>query len=1238
MTDFLFSFFQSLNAEQRRAVFSSHNAVVTAGAGSGKTKVISARYIHLVVERAIPVERIVVLTFTRKAAMEMARRIYEDLRLCVQSASAQPEPGHEAYLLRAREALARFGEARIMTLDAFSHEIARVGARFFGIAPDFSLSEEENRALAHECAEDFFLEHREHPVVLHFLQQEHAEDCVRELFFIPLQDHGILTHPCDFRAGLAHQIATARGLLKTVLCDIHAALHAIRHHMQEADAQNALIARCVALFAAQDTAFSYTPAAEADAIADAFLARGYEEYAAKPDEFSVSDPDEGARRAAHDCLRYCAAVKTLFCLKGNLGGRAGAAQAIKAQVKQLRLQLVPQMERLHAFFAQVPFLVALSSLLERLQARFIRQKRERNCLSHADVAHLAVQVLRQYPEIRVSYKRGIDAFMIDEFQDNNALQKELLFFLAEHEARTAHFLPPAHALCAHKLFFVGDEKQSIYAFRGADVRVFRALAGVLTPQVSGASKQELPLSAAAELQPTLQTLRINYRTEAALLERLNILFSHILRGPSESAENGYEVGFQYMQPARCTAGIEPQFRVIGVDRHRFSRPEHEAQHSAARPTPQAGRTGASEDSEDSLSAQETEAWALARAIRAMVDGGTLVRHKGEAPRACTWADVVILLRSADKQSRYERALRLWGIPYTSLQTRGMFCDAPLSDLLAPLRLVLEPADRHVYAQVLRGPFVRVDDDTLSLLLLPPAPPDAPFSYIPAELSAPAARCVRAGADFFARVQQQVRRLATNTELLTYLWYTEAYGTLLAQDPLARPYHVIYDYAFELARRADRQGKGIGEFLDFVDACLSAQERVEELELPCTDRACGAVQIMSVHKSKGLEFPIVCVPDAGSSGPQVMARVGAVHSPYGYIPRFLPHPEGVHPIFVQEQDTRARAYRAELRRVLYVAFTRAECHVIVSGVLPISDGHPAPAVSRSLADICSLLPSGDGSEPPSSLSFFSELLPALMHAAPLPPHPSPSVVPAPVSFDECLPLARPQAYQRALTGSARQSVPQASAPRDWYAAVPVRAPHYYPRLVQPVTSLVSPAPGQNSASASPSPLTPQSPRGVEFGTHVHELLAQVFQSPAPTVALHSVQRVDSPAARLVACFLHSPLGCRACAAPAHQRFAEFSFLTRAPGNTKPPHGAEYQAGTIDLLFLSNGVWHLVDYKTDYEEHPARYLPQLQHYARAVQDLFSDHPVTAFLYYLRTGHEFSLEALESHFLKKKRSSGF
>lgn len=429
MTDFLFSFFQSLNAEQRRAVFSSHNAVVTAGAGSGKTKVISARYIHLVVERAIPVERIVVLTFTRKAAMEMARRIYEDLRLCVQSASAQPEPGHEAYLLRAREALARFGEARIMTLDAFSHEIARVGARFFGIAPDFSLSEEENRALAHECAEDFFLEHREHPVVLHFLQQEHAEDCVRELFFIPLQDHGILTHPCDFRAGLAHQIATARGLLKTVLCDIHAALHAIRHHMQEADAQNALIARCVALFAAQDTAFSYTPAAEADAIADAFLARGYEEYAAKPDEFSVSDPDEGARRAAHDCLRYCAAVKTLFCLKGNLGGRAGAAQAIKAQVKQLRLQLVPQMERLHAFFAQVPFLVALSSLLELLQARFIRQKRERNCLSHADVAHLAVQVLRQYPEIRVSYKRGIDAFMIDEFQDNNALQKELLFFL-----------------------------------------------------------------------------------------------------------------------------------------------------------------------------------------------------------------------------------------------------------------------------------------------------------------------------------------------------------------------------------------------------------------------------------------------------------------------------------------------------------------------------------------------------------------------------------------------------------------------------------------------------------------------------------------------------------------------------------------------------------------------------------------------------------------------------------------
>ena len=135
-----------LDEEQARAVFAKVNCVVTAGAGAGKTTTLAARYVHLVMDKKIPVERILALTFTRKAAAEMYGRIYGELSKVASSDKVDSWASTQ---------LANFSNAQITTLDAFCARIVREAARDFGYTPDFSIDEEQTSDLIQTLARDF---------------------------------------------------------------------------------------------------------------------------------------------------------------------------------------------------------------------------------------------------------------------------------------------------------------------------------------------------------------------------------------------------------------------------------------------------------------------------------------------------------------------------------------------------------------------------------------------------------------------------------------------------------------------------------------------------------------------------------------------------------------------------------------------------------------------------------------------------------------------------------------------------------------------------------------------------------------------------------------------------------------------------------------------------------------------------------------------------------------------------
>ena len=138
---------------------------------------------------------------------------------------------------------------------------------------------------------------------------------------------------------------------------------------------------------------------------------------------------------------------------------------------------------------------------------------------------MALDGLINDPVLRKHYKTEIKAIMIDEFQDDNQLQRDLLFLLAEDENRMEKSVPTQRELCPRKLFFVGDEKQSIYKFRGADVSVFRQLTSDLIPE---SRRKSLPV------------LETNYRTEEALLNLFNKIFPLVF---SMGGEYIYEASF-----------------------------------------------------------------------------------------------------------------------------------------------------------------------------------------------------------------------------------------------------------------------------------------------------------------------------------------------------------------------------------------------------------------------------------------------------------------------------------------------------------------------------------------------------------------------------------------------------------------------------------------------------------------------------------------------------------------------
>ena len=533
----------------------------------------------------------------------------------------------------------------------------------------------------------------------------------------------------------------------------------------------------------------------------------------------------------------------------------------------------------------------LRELLALYGERYDELKRLRSGLDFEDLELLARDLLRQHPGIREQYAGRFVHVLVDEFQDTNRLQNSLLELISRDN-----------------LFRVGDEHQSIYGFRNADVSVFREH------------------HSRAALEDRVESLTTNFRSRPQLLDAIDMAFERV-----------WEEGFEPLRPppGADEEPSEPSLELLVVDRGR-------------------GRLEPCFGDDLEPFGQSMRSVAPWRACEARLLAKRV--HELTADGDRPYRDVVLLFRATTHMSVYERALEERGIPTHVVGGRGYWSQQQVGDLRHWLAALANPRDELAIFSVLASPLVGASLDAMAIVGLGRRRlgRDAWWALSDAFLDSGdgsgglAGRLPEADRELiahFVRLFDAERRAAPRISLerlidraVARTGYDRRILALPAGDRRLANVRKLMRMAREY--EAD-EGRDLRGFIDFVSERDLIQER--EGEAPLEAEELDAVRLMTVHRAKGLEFPVVCLADLGKSGRE---DYGALRiSEDGQLGLRLASLGGGSVDSTEMREIREQQRlndEEEERRIFYVAMTRAQEHLVLSGATDLrSRPEPAP---------------------------------------------------------------------------------------------------------------------------------------------------------------------------------------------------------------------------------------------------------------------------------------------------------
>lgn len=1206
--------------EQQAAIDSrGQTLLLSAAAGSGKTAVLVERIIRRLLDKEYPIDitELLVVTFTKAAAAEMRDRIGTAL---MKALSETKDP-------RVERQLALLPSAQISTLHAFCQHVIRKYFYTIDLDPAFSIAgEEELNLLRRQVLEDVFL--------------SYYEDDEKASILYPLADmfgsdrgDDILMDTVSRMYTYARSLAWPEHWLKEAARAYDVAPDAVIDDMVWAGPIKDAVRRIL-----EEDAHLY------DGVL--YHLRQREAFAPACDTFVAEQAalrQAAQARSWNDLSRFVRAIdfprlKSLRKLSDDDKAVWERCKKVRDDVKKDVIKTLQSVyfsatpeEWLDGMRAMKPVMDGLVTLTLDFAKAYGAAKKEKGWIDFSDLEHFCLQILLapdaspEHPvpsaaaeELRSQYEE----VFIDEYQDTNGVQELITRLVSGEDNR----------------FMVGDIKQSIYRFRLADPTLF-------LEKYQSFSRDEKAVQRCIDLGR-------NFRSVPVVLDAVNAVFSRAMT--AEAA------GMDYGEREKLYAGRQ------APDDERWIGGPVEVD---IVPTP------SDEEDDDGSTAFEKECRFIAGRIGELLASGRMAARKDGTLEPLSYRHIVVLLRSmAGKADVLIQALQEGGIPSYAEQSGGYFAAVEVQVMLALLRCIDNPEQDLAMAAVLRSPLVGLDETALAGVRL--AGDGTLWQNLPAFVAS-----LPDGVDEKEDLQQFMAafdswrtysRRHGVAELLQRLYDDTAYVDFVGAMPGGDVRQANLKALYDRARQYEEAGfRGLFRYLQLMDKMkedgldLAPAKVVSEKE--------DVVRIMSIHKSKGLEFPVVFVADMGKAFNRRDTQDQILfHNRLGIgLKQYDPEWRMSYPTLIWSGIAAQLRWEgtAEEERILYVAMTRARDQLILTGHSSHIDrdwqrwtSRLNPAQAKSYFDWvmpAALAPFGakadaDYARPGAAWQDavwqvrIAKAVPAgTVEEGAYDGEPRLEALrrgdltgtPIPSWLDEQ--LSWQYAYPQAVRTAAKFSV---SEVKRRYQELHSDELQDEAALSVPAAAVIPPAPGEDDAFAALPPWLAgeeAAVSGAQRGTALHKALQYITPAADQTTAtlrreidafvrqgLLSREEAKLVYVPVLAAFCQSDIGRRMAESPELHREYPFTVLL-AGGDPLPETETGEQIliqGVIDCLFREDDAWILVDYKSDRLETAdafrRRYAVQLALYKRAVEQITHRPVEETYIYSLHLQQEIRL----------------
>jgi ATP-dependent helicase/nuclease subunit A len=873
--------------EQWKAIMAKgQDILVAAAAGSGKTAVLVERIIRKITSEEAPldVDELLVVTFTNASAAEMRHRIGEALEKSIDN-----EPG-SAHL---RKQLSLLNRASISTLHSFCLEVIRKYYYLIDVDPGFRIADEtEGQLLRDEVIDELFEEEYGQKDNFAFFRlvdtftndrsDEALKDIILELYDFARSNPS----PEDYLDSIAamYDIASDAPIdelpfVQSLKLDLELQLEGAKRLLEQG---------------LQMTKMPNGPAPRAAnflddlSLVDTLIAAQKDSWMALYEAMQQVDFKRAKACSPKDY------DKDLIDKSGKLRDKAKKlVQDMKAELFARRpASFLKDMEEMK------PVIQTLTRLVKEFGDRFSAVKQEKGLVDFSDLEHYTLNILsdasadgKQFvpSEAALGFRKKFKEVLVDEYQDTNMVQEAILQFVTADGEHSGN------------LFMVGDVKQSIYRFRLAEPNLFLSKYSTFTPEGDGTGLKI--------------DLAKNFRSRGEVLDGTNYLFKQIM---------GVRVGeIHYDENAELKKGApypDAPFPVelLLIDQEGAALPEEEGENEGF-------------DAEE-LEQSQLEARLMAKKIREMVsERKGVFNPKTNSERPIKYRDIVILVRSMTWAPQFMEEFKQQRIPsYANLST-GYFEATEVAIMLSLLKVLDNPFQDIPLASVLRSPIVGLNEEELAIIRIH----DKKGSYY----DALSAFCAKPAGEGHEGLYEKVRpfyehlkdwrtkaRKEAVSDVIWHLFHETRFYDFVGGMPGGKQRQANLRALYDRARQYEATSfRGLFRFLRFIERMrdrgddLGAAGAIGEQE--------DVVRIMTIHSSKGLEFPVVFVAGlARNFNTMDLKKPFMLDKEYGFAAKYVnPEKRISYPSLPQLAFKRKKKMEmlAEEMRVLYVALTRAK---------------------------------------------------------------------------------------------------------------------------------------------------------------------------------------------------------------------------------------------------------------------------------------------------------------------------